>query len=227
MTNLSEKLRPIEVFVKKEMDWLCSAHDFFHIERVVKLAKKIQEKEWTGDIIVITIWALMHESLDDKFFGEETIVSKKESLKVFLTSLDLTDVQIKNIMFIIENIWYWKSLERWSDFVYTREFEIVEDADRLETAGAMGIARTFAYGGKNNLEIYNPDKKPIIELTREQYRKEENTSINHFYEKLLLLKDLMHTNTWKEIAQERHEFMEKFLEQFFKEWNVELTSKSI
>lgn len=212
----------IEEFVKGEMEWVCSAHDFFHIERVVKLANKLRELEGRWDALIIHAWALLHESLDDKFFNAEDISHRKQEIKRFLSSLSMSDEVVWAIMFIIENVGFGKSLERWDDFSPSVEFEIVEDADRLEAVWAIAIARTFAYGWKKKRAIYDPDVKPQKDLTRQQYAKSENTSVNHFYEKLLLLKDMMHTMSWTRIAQERHAFMEEYLKQFFKERNVEL-----
>lgn len=221
MTYLNTKaIEHVESYIKKEMEWMCSAHDFFHIQRVMKLATKLQGIEWKWDLTAIIIWAYMHESLDDKFFWEDNMQSRKNSIKSFLQSLDLSEEQVENILFIISNVWYGKSLERDENFVWSIEFQIVEDADRLEAIWAIAIARCFAYGWKKKRAIYDPDIKPQTDLDRKQYAKWENTSINHFYEKLLLLKDLMHTDSWRALAQERHVYMEDYLKRFFEEWNI-------
>jgi len=207
-------------FVKKELEWVCSAHDMFHIERVFKLSKWIYEIEKKWDKKVILYSALLHEILDNKFFAEQ-IETQKGKIISLLKSVDLTEKQIEEIYYIIDNIWYWKSIS-WREINKTIEFQIVEDADRIESLWAITIARTFAYGWRKWREIYNPDIKPDLDLTEAKYWKSKWTSINHFYEKLLKLKYLMNTETWKKIAEERHEFLEIFLKQFFKEWEAEI-----
>jgi len=209
-------------FQGENKKWLCSAHDFFHIERVVTLAEKLCEKEWEWNIFIVRAGALLHEALDDKFFAQSDMAQRKDSLRIFLSEQWIEASDVDSIMFIVENVGYSKSLERWEDFVWSKEFEIVEDADRLESIWAMAIARTFAFWWKKKLPLYDPSIPPKMNLTREEYAKTENTSINHFYEKLLLLKDIMHTVTWTQVAQKRHAFMETYLDQFFSEWNWDL-----
>lgn len=215
-------IKKIEKFVKIEMEWLCSAHDFFHIDRVRKLALKLAQLEWKWDALVVEAWALLHESLDDKFFWDKDLEVKITEIKDFLIALNLSSQQVDDIVFIVKNVGFWKSLERAKDFKWTVEFEIVEDADRLEAIWAIAIARTFAYWWKKWRPIYDPTIQPNSDLNRKSYSKSENTTINHFYEKLLLLKDLMHTNSWAKIARERHEFMEVYLEKFYKERSCDI-----
>ena len=216
---MQENIKIIYEFVKNELEWVCSAHDLFHIDRVYKLSKQIYEIEKKGDEKVILYSALLHEILDDKFFKED-IKKQKTKILELLKSLDLEEIQIEKILYIVWNIWYWKSL--WKEKIEKNiEFKIVEDADRLESLWAISIARTFAYWWRKWVPIYDPNIKVDNNLTKEKYWK-SSTSINHFYEKLLKLRDLMNTETWKKIAQERHEFLEIFLKQFFKEWEAKI-----
>ncbi len=206
-------------FIKKELEWLCSAHDLHHINRVYKISETIflEDKKWNKEIILIS--ALLHEMLDNKFF-EWVLEKQKEKIENFLNSLELNKQEKEKITYIVENIWYWKSLS-WKKIDKFIEFQIVEDADRLESIWAIAIARTFAYWWKKHIPIYDPEIKVELDMTPEEYRNHKWTSINHFYEKLLKLKYLMNTNFWKKIAKDRHKFMETFLEQFFWEWNWE------
>ena len=207
-------------FITKELEWLCSAHDIYHIERVYDNSMKILKKENSWDEIIVWLWALLHEMLDEKFYSwqKECQVNK---INKFLNSFpELTKDEKEKIIYIIDNIWYWKSLS-WKKINKFIEFQIVEDADRLEAIWAIAIARTFAYWWKVKRSIYDPNVLPNKNMTCEQYYSSKNHSINHFYEKLLKLKDVMNTKLWKEIAEKRHKFMEKYLEQFFAEWNWE------
>ena len=209
-------------FVRQELEWLCSAHDFYHIDRVWKLAEKIHGQEKRGDILVIELGALLHESFDDKFYSPEEMQEKRIALKKFLEDEWLDETRIKKVFYVVENVGYGKSLERGSDFDMTDELMIVEDADRLEAIWAIAIARTFSYGGKKKRPIYDPEA-PIVEIIdKASYKKNEWSSIQHFYDKLLKLKDLLHTATAQDIAHDRHAFMERFLEQFHAEWNGEV-----
>lgn len=208
-----------KTYISSELIWLCSAHDMYHIERVYDNSIKIFKWEQDWDEIVIWLWAIFHEMLDEKFFQgkKENQINK---INDFLNSIELTETQKERIIYIIENIGYGKSLS-WKTINKFIEFQIVEEADRLEAIGAIAIARTFTYWWKIKRSIYEPNVKPIENMTCEQYYRAESHSINHFYEKLLKLKDEMKTKVWKKIASERHIFMEKYLEQFFAEWNGE------
>ena len=208
----------VEKFVREEMEGLCAAHDFIHIQRVVSNAQKIHEMEQSWDHLVITIWALLHESLDEKFF--KNINQRKKYIRNFLDNLDISSDQKDNIFFIIENVGFWKSLERDKNFVWSIEFQIVEDADRLEAIGAIAIWRMFSYGWKKRRPIYDPAIKPVLITDKDNYYKnaDTSTSFNHFYEKLLLLKDMMHTESGKKIAEPRHKFMEVYMQEFLAEW---------
>lgn len=198
-------------FITKELEWLCSAHDIYHIERVYDNSMKILKKENSWDEFVVWLWALFHEMLDEKFYSwqKDDQINK---INKFLNSFpELTKDKKEKIIYIIDNIWYWKSLS-WKKINKFIEFQIVEDADRLEAIWAIAIARTFAYWWKVKRPIYDPNISPRKNLNCEQYYSSKNHSINHFYEKLLKLKDIMNTKLWKEIAEKRHKFMEEYLE---------------
>ena len=205
-------------FVKEKLDGAEAGHDWFHIERVWKLSKKIAENEKV-DSEVLELGALLHDIADPKFHdGDETLALKIS--RDYLESQDVSEEIIGKVLFIIQNISFKNRGEAPENLPL--ELKIVQDADRLDAIGAIGIARTFNFGGfKNNL-MFHPEIPPKLSMTKEEYKKNEGTTINHFYEKLLLLKDLMNTETAKKIASERHDFMLKFLEEFSKEWDVKI-----
>ena len=205
-------------FVKEKLEGAEAGHDWFHIERVWKLSKKIAEQEG-GNLEVIELSALLHDIADPKFHnGDETLALKIS--KDFLEEIHVNAKLIEQVLFVIKNISFKNRAEAPEN--PPLELQIVQDADRLDAIGAIGIARTFNFGGfKNNL-MYHPEIKPNLGMNKEEYKKSNGTTINHFYEKLLLLKDLMNTETAKKIASERHNFMLQFLDEFYKEWNVEL-----
>ncbi len=205
-------------FVKEKLEGAEAGHDWFHIERVWKLSKKIAEKEG-GNLEVIELSALLHDIADPKFHnGDETLALKIS--QNFLEEIHVEGELIEQVLFVIKNISFKNRAEAPEN--PPLELQIVQDADRLDAIGAIGIARTFNFGGfKNNL-MYHPEIKPNLGMNKEEYKKSNGTTINHFYEKLLLLKDLMNTETAKKIASERHNFMLQFLDEFYKEWNVEL-----
>lgn len=211
----------IESFVKQEMEWICSAHDRYHIERVRTMALLIAQEYPSSNLLIIEAGALLHEALDEKFFVESDMEARERELESMLIWLWVSEQQCKQILFIIKNVGFGKSVERDPSIILPIEFQIVEDADRLEAIWAIAIARTFSYGGKKGRPIYDPNIEKKSITWREDYRKGSEHSINHFYEKLLLLKDLLHTSKAKEIAMPRHTFMEWFLEQFFRERNGE------
>ena len=205
-------------FVKEKLEGAEAGHDWFHIERVWKLSKKIAEQEG-GNLEVIELSALLHDIADPKFHnGDETLALKIS--QNFLEEIHVEGELIEQVLFVIKNISFKNRAEAPEN--HPLELQIVQDADRLDAIGAIGIARTFNFGGfKNNL-MYHPEIKPNLGMNKEEYKKSNGTTINHFYEKLLLLKDLMNTETAKKIASERHNFMLQFLDEFYKEWNVEL-----
>ena len=204
-------------FVKEKLEGAEAGHDWFHIERVWKLSKKIAEQEG-GNLEVIELSALLHDIADPKFHnGDETLALKIS--QNFLEEIHVNAKLIEQVLFVIKNISFKNRAEAPEN--PPLELQIVQDADRLDAIGAIGIARTFNFGGfKNNL-MYHPEIKPNLGMNKEEYKKSNGTTINHFYEKLLLLKDLMNTETAKKIASERHGFMLQFLDEFYKEWNVE------
>lgn len=205
-------------FVKQKLEGAEAGHDWFHIERVWKLSKKIAKNE-KANTEIVELAALLHDIADPKFHDGDETLAIKISLE-FLKSIDVEENIINQVLYIIENISFKNRGQ--APEILSIELQIVQDADRLDAIGAIGIARTFNFGGfKNNL-MYHPDIQPQLNMSKEEYKKSNGTTINHFYEKLLLLKDLMNTETAKKIASERHDFMLKFLDEFYKEWNVEL-----
>lgn len=204
-------------FVKEKLKGAEAGHDWFHIERVWKLSEKIAETE-NCNHEVVELAALLHDIADPKFHnGDETIALKIS--REFLENQQASEDTIEQVLFIIKNISFKNRRDVPQELPV--ELKIVQDADRIDAIGAIGIARTFNFGGfKNNL-MYDPAVEPKLNMSKEEYKKSNGTTINHFYEKLLLLKDLMNTAKGKEIASERHDFMLKFLDQFYKEWNVE------
>ena len=206
-------LQNTKTFVKQKLKNAEAGHDWFHIERVFNNSLLIAKSE-ICNLEVVQLAALLHDIADSKFHnGDESIGPK--TAKIFLESQNVDLHIIEHVVKIIENISF-KGGHKSSDF-NSIELQIVQDADRLDAIGAIGIARTFNFGGFKNRELYNPDIKPNLSMSKEQYKNNIAPTINHFYEKLLLLKDKMNTETGKKLAQERHEFMKVFLEQFFKE----------
>ncbi len=205
-------------FVKKELKNAEGGHDWFHIERVYNNTLLISETENVNKLVV-KLAALLHDIADSKFHnGDETIGPNKA--KSFLESQNISDNDIEHIVNIIANMSYSKSLG--NDTLFTSlELQVVQDADRLDAIGAIGIARAFNYGGFKNRALYNPEIEPQIKQSKDAYKKSKAPTINHFYEKLLLLKDKMNTKTGKIIAEQRHEFMQLYLDQFYAEWNGE------
>ena len=206
-------LENTQKFVKKRLENTESGHDWFHIERVYKNALLIAKEE-TCNTEVVQLAALLHDIADSKFhYGDETI-GPKVALE-FLTKENIAEEIISHVVAIIENISF-KGGNFEQNF-HSKELEIVQDADRLDAIGAIGIARTFNYGGFKNRDIYDPQILPNLSMSKEEYKNSTAPTINHFYEKLLLLKDKMNTETGKKIAQKRHDFMESYLEQFYNE----------
>ena len=205
-------------FVKKELKNAEGGHDWFHIERVYKNAILISKTEKV-DSFIVSLGALLHDIADSKFYnGDEAIGPKKAS--DFLNYKKVPEDVIAHVIKIIENISF-KGGNKKQQF-FSNELAVVQDADRLDALGAIGIARCFNYGGYKNRKLYDPEVKPNLNMSPEVYKASNSPTINHFYEKLLLLKDKMNTKTGKKIAQKRHEYMEGFLEQFYGEWEGEL-----
>lgn len=210
-------------FVKRALEDAETGHDWFHTERVWKTAKAIASIEG-GNILVIELAALLHDIADAKFHnGNENLAV--EISENFLKDCAIEENIMRKVLFIIKHLSFRKRKKQPQNLPL--EFKIVQDADRLDAIGAIGIARAFNYGGFKNNPMYHPDIPPhsIHNQTFEKHLRE--TSINHFYEKLLLLKDLMHTHTAKTIAKERHDFMLLFLRQFQKELDIKNKENSI
>ncbi|MBB5648321.1 uncharacterized protein HDE70_004665 [Pedobacter cryoconitis] len=204
-------------FVKDTLQGAEAGHDWFHIERVYKTALSINTKEG-GDLLLVTLAALLHDIADSKFNnGDEEIGPQLAGN--FLRTLGLSEAVILEVQQIIRNLSYKANLGK-IEFS-SRELDIVQDADRLDAIGAIGIARAFTYGGYKNRVLYDPEIKPELNMSKEAYKNSEAPTINHFYEKLLRLKDLMKTRTGKELAEQRHQFMQLYLNQFYSEWEGE------
>ena len=203
------------LFVKNQLAHAEGGHDWFHIERVYKNALLIAEEE-ECDLTVVKLAALLHDIADSKFHdGDESVGPK--TARTFLESQNVSEDIILHVIAIIENISFKGG--NFEKKFNSKELEIVQDADRLDALGAIGIARTFNYGGFKNRPLYNPNIQPNLNMSKEEYKNSESPTLNHFYEKLLLLKDKMNTETGKKIAQKRHDFMVTFLSQFYAEWD--------
>lgn len=214
MSN-QEIIEKTAVFVKNELKNAEGGHDWWHIERVRKIALTIAKTE-PADPFIVELGALLHDIADSKFNdGNETIGVEKA--KTFLKCLSVDDSVVEHICKIITHISF-KGGNFTTGF-FSVELAVVQDADRLDALGAIGIARTFNYGGFRGRELYNPSVKPALGMTKEEYKSSSAPTINHFYEKLLLLKDRMNTATGRKMAEERHQFMERYLSQFFREWD--------
>lgn len=201
-------------FVKEKLSGDSSGHDWWHIFRVWIMAKKIHEREG-GNLFIIELAALLHDISDWKFHENEE--SGLQIVKDWLSFNNVVKEISNEVVQIIKKVSFKGAGV--PDKMNSIEGKIVQDADRLDAIGAMGIARTFAFGGNFGNEIHNPEIKSVLHQSFDQYKKSKGTTINHFYEKLLLLKDRMNTNTAVQIAIGRHNFMESFLKQFYDEWD--------
>ena len=203
-------------FVKETLEGAEGGHDWFHIERVYKNALLIAKNEKV-DLFVVQLGALLHDIADAKFYdGDESVGPKKA--RNFLESQQVEETVISHVENIILFISYKSSFDH-NRIFSSPELNVIQDADRLDAIGAIGIARCFNYGGFKNRTLYDPEIEPNLKMTKEEYKKSNAPTINHFYEKLLLLKDKMNTKTGLIIAQRRHSFMDEFLQQFFDEWD--------
>ena len=194
-----------------------SGHDWHHILRVYQNSLHIQSIEG-GNLEIVSLGALLHDISDHKMNGGQINKGGEEASKI-LFEIGYDHSIIDQVAQLVDNVSYKGA--NVSDKAISIEQQIVQDADRLDAIGAIGIARAFAFGGNKNRPIYSPKVNPVLHNSFEQYAHSKSHTINHFYEKLLLLKDRMHTETGKKMAAERHEYMEKFLKQFYKEWNTE------
>ena len=204
-------------FVKRELSDAEGGHDWFHIQRVFNTSKLLLQHE-EGDSLVVQLAALLHDIADPKFHnGNEQI--GPQTARDFLETQQVSHETTAHVVNIIRHMSFKNSLEQDGETFTSKEMDIVQDADRLDAIGAIGIARAFNYGGFKNRELYNPAIPPNLNMTKEEYKKSKAPTINHFYEKLLLLKDGMRTPTGKKLAEKRHQFMLDYLEQFYKEWD--------
>ncbi|NNE75740.1 MAG: HD domain-containing protein [Pricia sp.] len=205
-------------FVKEILQGAEGGHDWFHIQRVFKNTLLIAKDEKV-DILVVSLAALLHDIADAKFTDGDESVGPKMA-ETFLKELKINKKTSRHVIKIIQNISFKNSLQKRRGRRFnSKELQVVQDADRLDAMGAIGIARAFNYGGYKDREIYNPDIAPNLKMIKEEYKKSKGPTINHFYEKLLLLKDKMNTQTGKRLAEERHRYMLDYLKQFYKEWN--------
>jgi len=219
--NRSEVIQMVISFVKRELEYAESGHDWWHVYRVWKLSQHIAKNEKV-DLFIVELGALLHDIADSKFYdGDESVGPKKA--RIFLKSLNIDNDVIEHVEKIILNISFRGGM--YVQKFKSNELNVVQDADRLDALGAIGIARAFCFAGNKNLTVYNPEIKPNLKLTKEEYKnykRDDYTQINHFYEKLLLLKNKMNTETGRNVAKHRHEFMEKYLKEFYGEWEGEL-----
>ncbi|TQI69458.1 uncharacterized protein JM79_0337 [Gramella sp. Hel_I_59] len=202
-------------YVKETLQNAEGGHDWFHIERVYKNSLNIAASE-EADLLVVKLGALLHDIADSKFHGGDDTVGPAKA-REFLQTQKVSEEIIDHVVKIIENISF-KGGNVQQQF-RSMELDIVQDADRLDALGAIGIARTFNYGGFKNRPLYDPEIKPNLNMSKEEYKASLAPTINHFYEKLLLLKERMNTATGRKIAEQRHAFMEVFLDQFYAEWD--------
>ena len=208
-----EQLKAMEQYAKRVLDSDTSGHDWSHIERVVNTTKTIAKAEG-ADLFICEAAALLHDVIDDKIVQNPADALKE--LKKFLTSIEVTPEQIEAIVSIITRMSFKNHQEKQK---LSLEGKVVQDADRLDAIGAIGVARVMCYSGSTGRSIHKPEMKPRENLTPEEYRNGESTAIMHFYEKLLKLKDLMNTKYGNELAKGRHEFLELYLKQFYAEWD--------
>ncbi|WP_282134785.1 HD domain-containing protein [Seonamhaeicola maritimus] len=205
-------------FVKETLSDAEGGHDWFHTLRVYNNALLVAKSE-PVDTFIVSLGSLLHDIADSKFHnGDETVGPKVA--REFLFNLNADSVIIEHVVNIIENISFKGGNE--AQKFKSPELDVIQDADRLDAIGAIGIARCFNYGGFKNRALYNPDIEPNLNMTKAEYKASNAPTINHFYEKLLLLKDLMNTITGKRLAENRHAFMEEYLNQFYNEWNGKL-----
>ena len=205
-------------FVKEKMYKEGSGHDWFHVERVCNMAKYLAQKE-SADMFIVEMTALLHDIDDWKFSDVYNTTVTEE----FLKSVEVSEEDSNRILNIIKTMSYKGGVV--DSTQNTIEGMVVQDADRLDALGAIGIARAFAYGGSKNRSMYDPSIKTIDFKSLDEVKNKDNHTINHFYEKLFKLKDLMNTNTAKEIAKKRHKYMENFIEEFYSEWNFKQNYK--
>jgi uncharacterized protein len=212
--NNDDIIQKTVAYVKAELADAEGGHDWWHIYRVWRTAKEILLKE-ECDALTVELAALLHDIADSKFNGGDESIGPKKA-EEFLKSIDVDAEITKHVVNIIKHMSF-KSSHFEQGFT-SKELMVVQDADRLDAIGAIGIARAFNYGGFKNRALFDPDVMPNANMTKEEYKNSAAPTINHFYEKLLLLKDRMNTETGKALAEKRHDFMVEYLEQFYREW---------
>lgn len=213
--NKQSQIDAVVLNVKQQLQNAEGGHDWFHIERVWRNAKFIAQKE-NADLFVVELASLLHDIADSKFNNGDEEIGPRKAKEILMTN-NIASNTIEHVIAIIENISFkGGNTPRTFDSI---ELQIVQDADRLDAIGAIGIARAFNYGGFKNRLIYDPTIQPDLKQTKEAYKNSTAPTINHFYEKLLLLKDRMNTSTGIQLAEKRHQFMESYLEQFYSEWS--------
>lgn len=216
----SEVIKSTEQFVKDKLEGEGTGHDWWHIHRVRNTSLHIAKEE-QADAFVVELAALLHDIADHKFHGGDEEIGPATA-RDWLNSLNVSNADVNHVCDIIRDISF-KGAKVQTP-METIEGKVVQDADRLDALGAIGIARAFAYGGNKNRELHNPNIKPVQHDSFYAYKNDKGPTINHFYEKLFLLKDRMNTETGLKLAEERHRFMEEYVDRFLREWegNVEL-----
>ena len=210
-----EIIKKTIAFIKLTLNEAEGGHDWWHVHRVWQLSKRIAMEEG-ADLFIVELAALLHDIADSKFNGGDEEAGPAKAA-AFMKQMHIEKGKADHVINIIRNMSFRSSLGK-VDF-NSLELQVVQDADRLDAMGAIGIARAFNYGGFKNRKLYDPSIKPNLNMTKEEYKKSDAPTVNHFYEKLFLLKDKMNTTTGKALAAERHQFMEQYLEQFYKEWS--------
>lgn len=211
MTLLEETIR----FAKEKLEQFDAGHDWTHTSRVLSLARRIRELEGAGDKEVIEFAAVLHDIADTKFHqGSEEDGGNMAS--DFLVEKGFEPRRAEEVRYIINHLSFKKHFEK--ERAKSVEFQIVQDADRLDAMGAIGIARAFNYGGYKNRKMYDPEIPPENYESAEAYKSSDAPTLNHFYEKLFKLRDLMNTASGKKLARERHDYMVLFVDRFLKEW---------
>jgi uncharacterized protein len=215
-------LEKITAFVKDQLKDETTGHDFYHGQRVAHLALGMyledhpQAKSTSRVAMIIQAGGLLHDTIDEKICADpEAVIAK---IKVLLKEAGFEDLEIEDILFSIKHLSFSKNIEHHYQLPLTGQY--VQDADRIEALGAIGIARAFTYGGRHGNLIYDPELKPVQLVSHDQYREHKETTINHFYEKLFHLQDLMNTEAGKKEAHRRTAYMHGFVAEFMKEWNV-------
>jgi len=220
--NKGQVIEKTKQFVKETLEGEGSGHDWWHILRVWNMVVHIGEQEEGTDMFVAELAGLLHDIADYKLHGGDESKGPKVA-REWLESLEVPEENIAHVCHIIQHMSFHHIFKKEGEIEeLSLEGKIVQDADRLDAVGAIGIGRTFAYGGHKGREMYNPNIQPVDDQSFEGYKKNTSPTLNHFYEKLFLLKDLMNTKTAKDIAESRHAYMEEFVERFKREWGGEM-----